>query len=120
MSRLLRLDPNFKPAFDGLKAAREVVEKLSGFAPVEAAYLFGSSAKGKNTTDSDLDIVVVIPDSQSLETYIKIVGRSHFSPVAVDWIFKTRSEFDRQLVEGGISRLAQLDGVKVYPYDSNK
>ncbi len=115
MSRLLKLDPKFVPAFDGLKLARELVAKLSAQAPIEEAYLFGSAAAGKNTTDSDLDIVVVIANSKSVGEYYKLVGTAHFSSVAVDWIFKTRTEFEKQIQDGGISRVAQLEGVRVFP-----
>lgn len=118
MSRLQRLDPKFKPAFDGPARARELICKLSSCEIVEVAYLFGSASEGKNTSDSDIDLLVVIPNSAKASEYYKVVGAPNFSAIAVDWIFKTRDEFERQLNEGGISRIAKLQGVRIFPNDS--
>lgn len=114
MSRLLRLSPNFRAAFDGPKIARDVVNKLAAQAEIKQAYLFGSSAEGRNTVDSDLDILVVIPESSSKASYSAIVGTPFFSPVAVDWIFVSQSEFDQQLQVGGVVQVAVLTGVKIF------
>jgi predicted nucleotidyltransferase len=78
-------------------------------------FLFGSAAEGKNTLDSDLDILVIVPDNygQIIKDFYNIVTQPYFSPVAVDWIFKTKSEFDIQKEIGGISRIVFLNGMRI-------
>ncbi|PWU16947.1 MAG: hypothetical protein C5B49_09755 [Bdellovibrio sp.] len=118
MSRLLRLSPNFAPAFDGKKIALQLVEKLATQLKVEQAYLFGSASEGRNTVDSDLDLLVVIPRGADQLKYFAVVNQPFFSAVAVDWIFKTKSEFENQERDGGISRIAKLEGLLIYPHDT--
>lgn len=125
MSRLLRLNPHFQPAFPGLQAAKDIGDKLLKTSLAEkksilTIYLFGSAAEGKNTINSDLDLLVIIPDSQQndLKGYYSIVSKPHFSPYAVDWIFKTESEFAANKDIGGVCRIAHLNGIKVWSNDS--
>jgi predicted nucleotidyltransferase len=113
MSRLLKLDPNFKPAFDGLTVARELIQKLNDHRPVKEAYLFGSAAEGKNTADSDLDILVVIADDQDPKDYYQFVNQAGFSSVAVDWIIKKSSEFDQKKDQGGVCFIAFHQGKRI-------
>lgn len=51
--------------------------------------------------------------------YYEFVNKPFFSTVAVDWIFKTKTEFELQVGEGGVSRIAFLTGKKVYPNVAN-
>jgi len=120
MSRLLRLDPNFKPAFQGVALAEDLTKKLISSCTLSSlsivdVFLFGSAAEGKNTIDSDLDILVIVPDNydQRIKDFYKIVAQPFFSPVAIDWIFKTKAEFDVQKEIGGISRIAFLNGIRI-------
>jgi predicted nucleotidyltransferase len=81
--------------------------------PVMAAYLFGSSAIGKNTADSDLDILLVVADSADLKTYHALVNSPFFSEVAVDWIVKHKSEFERSQSLGGVTMVAVQTGIRL-------
>lgn len=110
MSNLLKLDPDFKPAFDGELIASDLVNKLSSAMTVDRALLFGSSSKGKNTANSDLDILVVVPDGVDIKKYFKFVTAPHFSPVAVDWIFKSASDYTKEKDIGGVSMIATIEG----------
>ncbi len=103
---LLKLDPNFKPAFDGQALAQELINKVSVALPILKAYLFGSSAQGKNTVNSDVDILLVVPDSANIKKHYKFVNAPFFSTVAVDWIIKTNSEFENDKLIGGIAMIA--------------
>lgn len=114
MSSLLRLDPKFQPAFNGSEIAIELVSKLVLQVPVESAFLFGSAAEGKNTSNSDLDVLVVVPDGSNIKDYYSVVNAPFYSPLAVDWIFKTKSYFDYEKNVGGISRIADMSGKKIY------
>jgi len=72
---------------------RELVEE---FDP-EEIILFGSHARGDAGPDSDLDLLVVV--SESNETPTRRAARAHRRlarvPVATDIIVKTREEADR-------------------------
>lgn len=120
MSRLSRLNPHFKPAFDGFKIANDLLLKLSNAKTVSGAYLFGSAAEGRNSADSDLDLLVIIPNESSVKEYYETVNVPFFSPVAVDWIFITENEFSKNREIGGVSRVAFLTGKKVWPHGSAK
>ncbi len=95
-----------------------MIEKLLLTLSVDQAFLFGSASVGKNTSDSDLDILIVIPDSEIADTYYKSVNKAFFSPVAVDWIIKKKSDFEMEKEIGGVSRVAYLTGKRIYPIDS--
>lgn len=116
MSRLSKLDPNFKPAFDGPSEFRSLMKKLAAQSNehVINAYLFGSAAQAKNTVDSDLDILVVIPDSADEKTLYKIVNQPGFSNYAVDWLFKKLSDFLREKESGGVCRIASQSPVRLF------
>ncbi len=115
MSRLLTLDPDFKPAFDGVDLAKRAVGKLASQAEVIEAYLFGSSVEKKNTIDSDLDILVVIPNEKEPRLYYSIVGQGFFASVAIDWIIKTENDRRAGCKRGGVSFLVQQMGIRVFP-----
>lgn len=116
---LLTLDPNFKPAFDGQRLAQDLIDKVSAQSPVVAAYLFGSSSVGKNTADSDIDILLVIPDGTDVKAYYKFVSTPFFSTTAVDWIIKTKIEFENSRQIGGISMVASATGIELKINGSN-
>lgn len=116
MSRISRLDPNFKPAFDGLKIATELIEKIATAKPLIEAYLFGSAAENKNTSDSDLDILLVIPDGRDSKDYYQFVNTPFFSPIAVDWIIKSESAFQKESDIGGVAMIAKNQGKRIWPH----
>lgn len=120
MSRLSRLNPHFEPAFDGFKLATELIQKLNQALPVLEAYLFGSCVEEKNTENSDIDLVVVIPDSRIAAEYYSVVNTPFFSGVAVDWIFITKQNFIRDRAVGGVSRVAYLTGKRIPIDDPTK
>lgn len=107
MNSLLKLHPNFKPSFDGVSIAQSLVNKVIGRGlPVTRAFLFGSSALQQNTFDSDVDILLVVPDSGNLKSYYDLVGEGFFSPVAVDWIILNESEYLSKKDLGGVAFIA--------------
>jgi len=116
---LLKLDPNFKPAFDGPFLAQELVDKLIMALPISAAYLFGSSAHKKNTLNSDLDILLIVPDNSDIKIYYKFINTPFFSKIAVDWIIKTVTEFEKDKFIGGIAMIALQTGIELKINDSN-
>lgn len=78
---------------------REIVERLvSTYAP-ERIYLFGSSARGETQGDSDLDLMIIVPDDASAArrrsrlAYEVLRGTG----VAVNVLVWTKQSFDERL-----------------------
>ncbi len=114
MSDLLKLNPDFKPAFDGKALAKELIAKILVEQKLTQAFLFGSAAENKNTENSDLDILLVIPNDADEKNYYKVTQRPFFSSRAVDWIVKKESDFNIQKNIGGISLIAYQTGILIY------
>jgi predicted nucleotidyltransferase len=118
MSNLLKLDPNFKPAFDGVALAHELINKILTKRQLVKAILFGSSAECKNTADSDLNILLIIPDGEEPENYYKIVNTPFFSKVAVDWIIFKESDFKKKKDVGGFCFVADKRGINLINFSN--
>ena len=77
----------------------EVVRRLVEVYAPERIYLFGSMARGDWDDDSDLDIMVVIPDDTPVA--LRNAGRAYQAlwgvGVSVDVLIWTRSAFDERL-----------------------
>ena len=113
MSDLRKLDPDFQPSFDGLLEAKNLIKKISTVKPILNALLFGSSVNGKATANSDLDILLIIPDNENPKDYYKIVQAPFFSERATDWIIKTKTEFDMRKKSGGVCFVAAETGIVI-------
>lgn len=74
----------------------EIVRRLVNEFQPEAVYLFGSYAWGKPDEESDLDLMVILPESS--ESPIELAVRAQHSlrgvRAAVDVLVKTRKEFE--------------------------
>ncbi|MBZ0271234.1 nucleotidyltransferase domain-containing protein [bacterium] len=77
----------------------EIVARLVDEFQPDTIYLFGSHAWGEPHRDSDLDILVVVPDSD--ETPAKRAQRAYARKaglmVPMDIVVQTREEFERFL-----------------------
>ncbi len=75
---------------------RDVVARLVEYYRPERIYLIGSTARGEDRPDSDLDFVVVLPDAAPREKVIggEIYQRLRGVPAAVDVIPFRRSVFE--------------------------
>jgi len=77
----------------------EIVRRLVGWSHPDKIYLFGSAARGEAGPDSDLDIMVVVPDDtpasrrKAGDAYSVLCGLG----VPKDVLVWTRSTFDSQL-----------------------
>ncbi len=77
-------------------AVQDVVARLVEYYQPERIYLIGSTARGEDRPDSDLDFVVVLPDDAPREKVIggEIHQRLRGIPAAVDVIPFRRSTFE--------------------------
>lgn len=82
--------------------------------------LFGSYAKGMERAESDLDFLVIMPDSE--ETRLgrrRVTGRLYrrlvFVPVPIDILVYTRSEMERwRNVQGHVVATSLSEGRRLY------
>jgi len=81
---------------DQTATIREAVRRLVEYFHPEQIYLFGSTARGEERRDSDLDFLVVLPDTAPSELLASGKEYELFSglPVAVDVVPWTRSRFE--------------------------
>ena len=96
---------------------KEVIRRLVDEFHPETIYLFGSYAWGKPTEDSDMDLLVIIPESR--ENPIQRAVRAQRSllgvKAAVDVLVKTRKEFQRYTsVKASLEALIARDGKLLY------
>jgi len=103
-----------KPPFvAGLNAiVKRIVRK---FHP-DKIILFGSHARGEATSDSDVDLLIVMPVQGSVrEKRLDIRQALHDLPLAVDIIITTPEEFARRKdVIGTIEWPATREGKELY------
>jgi len=75
----------------------EVTRRLAAEFPVDQVWLFGSHAWGQPDESSDLDLLVVIPESN--ESPVRRAQRAHRClrglSIAKDVLVKTRAELER-------------------------
>jgi predicted nucleotidyltransferase len=95
----------------------EAVERLKAEFQPEEIYLFGSHAWGAPTDDSDVDLMVILP--QSDERPIRRDQRAQFClgrlPFSVDVLVRTRREVDRvREIRGSLTHEVLQKGRKIY------
>lgn len=94
-----------------------MVDRLRKAFDPDRIILFGSHADGRSRTDSDVDLLIIVPEetepphrrSQRAYRCVGAVG------VAKDLVILTRAEFERQAeVVGTLARRAQRTGKILY------
>lgn len=98
---LLKLTPQIIN-FDPIEKAKAILASIPSKHLICEAYLFGSSVNGVFTKESDLDFIVVVENDAAIEQLKKEVYRVGFSDIAIDWIFKLKSEFEKRKDFGGV------------------
>jgi len=99
------------------KLLDEMTKRLAESIRPERIYLFGSYAAGRADTDSDIDLLAVVPDTDQPTREIAIEGRSSLSDflISFDLIVCTKSQFDRYAdIKNTIMNEVLCDGRMVY------
>ncbi len=93
-------------------ATKIIVEKANP----KRIILFGSRARGEAHMDSDLDLLIIVPDGLSSIEARRAIGRALISPDAsYDLIVYTESEYDKKKGEGwSIFDEIDRDGKVIY------
>ena len=78
------------------ETVREVVRRLVEYYEPQRVYLIGSTARGEDRPESDLDFVVVLPDNAPREKLIggEVHRKLRGIPAAVDVVPFRRSTFE--------------------------
>jgi predicted nucleotidyltransferase len=94
-----------------------LTEAITDTIPVERVYLFGSYAYGTPTADSDIDILVVVPDSPRRELDIVMDLRKAIRDkkhMPVDLLVSTSSRFDDRITAPTLEREIHEQGRLIY------
>ncbi len=103
---------DFQPDADVVRVVRRVVDEV---APLRVV-LFGSRAQGTAGPESDIDLLIVIPNEESPRAVMRqLYSRISGMGVSVDYVPATLAQIDRYRDSiGFIYREALLHGVEVY------
>ena len=83
----------------------------------ESIYLFGSYANGTYNNDSDIDIYVVVPDSETdtVELGAKIrMSLSHRKFLPIDLLIGKKSTFENRKNRLTLEKVIADEGVRIY------
>ena len=83
----------------------------------ESIYLFGSYMKGAQDSDSDIDIYVVVPDSETDTIELGAKIRMSLSPkktLPIDLLIGRKSTFENRKNRLTLEKVIADEGVKIY------
>ena len=100
--------------------ALHVAKALRDATDVECVILFGSRARGDWTDRSDIDLMIIEPDTSELiprmgeiqQTAAKLASLAHLEHVGIDFVYLSRAEYERKSVHtlNHVARFARRDG----------
>ena len=95
-----------------------VVDQIVVLTDPDLIYVFGSRARGKYQPDSDLDLLIVVPDPvgdrRQRQSQVRRVLVGH-RPIVEPWIIgKVEFEETKDIV-GGLAYPATHEGYRIYP-----
>lgn len=96
---------------------RAIVDRIVALTDPDLIYLFGSRARGDHEPDSDLDLLIVVPDPvgdhRQRQTELRHVLVGH-RPIAEPWIMGRLEFQETRDVVGGLAYPATHDGYRIY------
>lgn len=98
------------------RAVNTLVSAIIEAGGAEAIYLFGSTARGTMTTQSDIDLLIVIEkpsDIKPMKRKLRNIQQLTSFPVDLVWI--DRQQFEKKKLLGGVCMIAFEDGILCYP-----
>jgi len=81
-------------------------------------YLFGSGARGEMTEQSDLDVVIVYKNQETLKAGKLCYYQLPFLKIPVDAVFVTVEQFKEQSKKGGVCWMCEKEGRIIYEEES--
>jgi predicted nucleotidyltransferase len=94
----------------------ELVNRVRTTTQTRRILLFGSAARDAMTADSDIDVLVVVPDGTSRRTATQAIYRRLYGfPIATDIVVVTEGDVTQfGQTEGLIIRKALQDGREIF------
>lgn len=112
------LAQHFNPVFncdDAKFEALRISSRIAELSEPNLIVLIGSLADGSFAGGSDIDLVIVYDDQQSLTAAKKLLSRAQILPkYPVDYLMCTQERFDAQKFIGGPYFVAHNEGVVLY------
>jgi predicted nucleotidyltransferase len=98
------------------KTIAEIVRRILTVIQPDRIILFGSAATGQMTKDSDIDLLIVEPDTKDQkEQYLRVIKSLRGLGYPFDILFITTEWFeDSKELVGGIARPANKNGKVIY------
>ena len=98
------------------KIIAEIVRRILTVIQPDRIILFGSAATGQMTKDSDIDLLIVEPDTKDQkEQYLRVIKSLRGLGYPFDILFITTEWFeDSKELVGGIARPANKHGKVIY------
>ena len=103
--------------------ALHVAKALRDATDVECVILFGSRARGDWTNRSDIDLLIIEPDTSELiprmgeiqQTATELAKLAYQEDVGIDFVYLSRAEYERKSVHtlNHVARFARRDGIAV-------
>ena len=108
---MIKMNPSIKNEIDF------ITETIKANTIPESIYLFGSYAGGEPNKDSDIDIYVVVPDSEvdAVELCAKIhLDLSSRKTLPVDLLIGKKSIFENRKNRLTMENVIANEGIKIY------
>ncbi len=106
--------------------ALHIAKALRDATDVECVILFGSRARGDWTDRSDIDLMIIEPDTSNLiprmreiqQTATELASQAYQDQVGIDFVYLSRAEYERKSVHtlNHVARFARRDGA-IIPRD---
>jgi len=103
--------------------ALHVAKALRDATDVECVILFGSRARGDWTNRSDIDLLIIEPDTSELiprmgeiqQTASELASLAYQDYVGIDFVYLSRAEYERKSVHtlNHVSRFARREGILI-------
>lgn len=103
--------------------ALRIAKALREATDVECVILFGSRARGDWTDRSDIDLMIIEPDTSDLiprmgeiqQTATELASQAYQDHVGIDFVYLSRAEYERKSVHtlNHVARFARRDGISV-------
>lgn len=90
-----------------------IIDQIKRYNP-DRIILFGSMATGKITTQSDLDLLVIMPSDRRGKEWMRIIGDELERPVPVDLLVFTSEELEEYLPKSTFLREIIGKGKVIY------
>jgi predicted nucleotidyltransferase len=110
LKRLSAQDPSWKILF------KEIIDRVVKVEPSATIFIFGSFVANRLTAESDIDIAVIIPDSESPKAVLKrIYEGGRLAEWPVDLLVFRNGDFIRKSQIGGVCFDIRESGIELFP-----